>query len=143
MTRKKFIYLIIGLVLVAAAIQLVPVHRTNPAVEADVSTPPAIKAILKTSCYDCHSNETIWPWYSHVAPVSWLVASDTSEGRSKFNFSTWNRYSPGEQAVILRRVIREVGQGDMPPWYYTLKHTDARLSPAQRAQLLAWAAGQK
>jgi hypothetical protein len=76
-----------------------------------------------------------------VAPVSWLVASDASEGRSKFNFSTWNRFGAGERSHILARMVREVHEGDMPPWYYTLKHTDAKLSTAQRALLETWAGG--
>jgi len=106
---------------------------------ADLAAPAEVKAILKASCYDCHSNETVWPWYSRVAPVSWLVSSDTAEGRGKFNFSTWNRYPADRQAAIRTRIIREVSKGDMPPWYYTLKHTGARLDAGQRALLEAWA----
>jgi hypothetical protein len=141
MAGKKTAILLAGLGVVLVAIQLVPVSRTNPPVEGNPTAPAEVQAILRTSCYDCHSNQTVWPWYSHVAPVSWLVASDTSEGRRHFNFSTWGRYSPEERAVILKRVVHEVHEGDMPPWYYTLKHTDAKLSPAQRATLEAWAAG--
>ena len=139
MAMKKTGLILAGLVLVFGAIQLVPVSRTNPPVEGNPAAPAEVQAILRTSCYDCHSNQTVWPWYSRVAPVSWLVASDTSEGRSKFNFSTWGRYSPEERALILKRVGHEVHEGDMPPWYYTLKHTDARLSPAQRTTLETWA----
>ncbi|MDR3672177.1 MAG: heme-binding domain-containing protein [Holophaga sp.] len=130
----------LGLVLVGVVIQFIPVSRTNPPVEGDIPTPPEVKAILRASCYDCHSNETVWPWYSRVAPVSWLVSSDASEGRGRFNFSTWNRYDPQRQAALRARIIREVRGGDMPPWYYTIKHTGAKLDAGQRALLEAWAA---
>jgi hypothetical protein len=127
------------LVLAGIGIQFIPVSRTNPPVESDIAAPPEVQAILRAACYDCHSNETVWPWYSRVAPVSWLVSSDTAEARGKFNFSTWNRYPAERQAAIKARIIREVGKGDMPPWYYTLKHTGARLDAAQKALLEAWA----
>jgi hypothetical protein len=137
MKKTQFL---LGFIALGLVIQLVPVSRTNPPVEADIAAPAEVQAILRTSCYDCHSNETVWPWYSHVAPVSWLVASDASGARGKFNFSTWNRYSAAERSVILSRVVHEVHEGDMPPWYYALKHTGAKLSPAQRSVLEAWAA---
>jgi hypothetical protein len=137
MKKTQFLLGFLGLGLI---IQMVPVSRTNPPVETDIAAPAEVQAILRTSCYDCHSNETVWPWYSHVAPVSWLVASDASEARRQFNFSTWNRYSPAQRSGILSRVIQEVHEGDMPPWYYTLKHTHAKLSTAQRSVLEAWAA---
>ncbi len=73
------------------AIQLVPVNRSNPTVEADLEAPEAVTAVLRTACYDCHSNETHWPWYSYVAPVSWLVAHDVEEARSEFSFSHWEQ----------------------------------------------------
>jgi mono/diheme cytochrome c family protein len=136
---RKIPAVLFSLALVAVCIQFVPVRRSNPPVESDIAAPPEVKAILRASCYDCHSNETVWPWYSRVAPVSWLVGSDVSEGRSKVDFSTWNRYDPAAQARIMARLVREVGGGDMPPWYYTLKHSQARLGPAQRQVLEAWA----
>ena len=132
-----------GALLAIAAVliicQFIRIDKHNPPVIEDIPADPSVKSILKQSCYDCHSNETKWPWYSNVAPVSWLLASDTSEGRSKFNFSTWGRYSPEERAIILKRVVHEVHEGDMPPWYYTLKHTGAKLDAGQRALLEAWA----
>jgi len=135
---KKTKIVVAALAVAVFAIQLVPVDRSNPPVETDLGAPAEVARILRTSCYDCHSNETVWPWYSHVAPFSWLVASDTSEARGKLNFSTWNRYSPAQRALLMTRLAHEAGR-DMPPWYYTIKHTDARLSDAQRAVLQAWA----
>ena len=139
MKKTRILTFASGLILIALAIQFIPVTRDNPPAIADLAAPAEVKAILKSSCYDCHSNETVWPWYSRVAPVSWLVTSDTAEGRGKFNFSTWNRYPADRQAAIRTRIIREVSKGDMPPWYYTLKHTGAKLDAGQRALLEAWA----
>jgi hypothetical protein len=141
MKKSKVLVTILAILAgTGVAIQFIPVSRTNPPVSSDLTAPAEVKAILRTSCYDCHSNETVWPWYSHVAPVSWLVASDTAEGRSHFNFSNWNSYPPQKQGRILAHALREIQRGDMPPWYYTIKHRDARLTPAQRATLEAWVA---
>jgi len=138
-TTNLFALSLVSLACAGLAIQLVPVQRSNPPVLADLQAPAEVKAILKTSCYDCHSNESVWPWYSRVAPVSWLVSSDVAEARGKFDFSTWNRYPADRQAAIKTRIVREVGKGDMPPWYYTIKHTGARLDAGQKALLEAWA----
>lgn len=138
--KKWFPWALATLGLVGVLIQIVPVKRGNPPVESDLVAPPEVKATLKRACYDCHSNETVWPWYSKIAPASWLVASDVTEGRGKFNFSSWNQYTPERQAALLTRIRREVRQGDMPPWYYTIKHQDAKLTPAQRLALETWGA---
>ena len=89
-------------VVLFVAIQLVPVDRSNPPVEADLEAPEAVTAVLRTACYDCHSNETHWPWYSYVAPVSWLVAHDVEEARSEFSFSRWEKLGEHEQAECKR-----------------------------------------
>ncbi len=79
------------LIIALVAIQLVPVDRTNPPVETEVPATVEVRSILRRACYDCHSNETVWPWYSRIAPISWLVARDVREGREKVNLSTWNQ----------------------------------------------------
>jgi heme-binding protein len=127
------------LVVVFVLIQLVPVDRSNPPVESEISTPPDVKLIVKRACYDCHSNETVWPWYSQMAPVSWLLARDVHEGRAELNFSTWQRYSTTEQVKKLKKSWEEVQEGEMPPWYYLLVHRDAALSDADRQVLHTWA----
>jgi len=127
-----------SLVFVLLAIQLVPIRRTNPAVESDVSAPAEVQSVLRRACYDCHSNETVWPWYSHVAPVSWLLASDVSEGREKLNFSVWDRRSSEQQAEAIQKCWHEVERGDMPPWLYRPFHPNARLSDQDRAVLRKW-----
>jgi hypothetical protein len=129
----------IAVIAVLIAIQLVPVATTNGPVEQDIPTPPEVKTVLRRACYDCHSNETVWPWYSRIAPVSWLVAYDVQEGRAELNFSTWNQYSTQEQVKKLKESWEEVDEGEMPPWYYLPAHRDARLSAEDRALLRQWA----
>lgn len=139
MKKRKMAVTVLALcILVFAGMQLIPVPLANPPVEADIPTHPAVKSILKVSCYDCHSHETIWPWYSKVAPISWLLASDAGEGRKKLNFSTWNKYDPAKQARLIAEALDEVRGGDMPPWYYVLKHPDAKITPYKLKTLETW-----
>jgi hypothetical protein len=123
---------------VFVAIQLVPVRRSNPPVEADVAAPANVHAILRRACYDCHSHETVWPWYTRIAPVSWLVVRDVEKGREELNFSTWNRLASREQFKELRKTWNEVAEREMPPWLYVRMHGDATLSVADRAALREW-----
>ena len=90
------------------------------------------------ACFDCHSNETVWPWYSRVAPASWLLAKDVREGRAELNFSSWSRYSAKKQRKLLRESLTEVKEGEMPLWVYLVGHREARLSDADRAALERW-----
>ncbi len=126
------------LIIALVAIQLVPVDRTNPPVETEVPATAEVRSVLRRACYDCHSNETVWPWYSRVAPASWLVASDVHEGREELNFSTWNRYTAKQQAKKMKESWDEVAEGEMPPWIYLPLHPNARLSADDRAALRAW-----
>ncbi len=100
--------------------------------------PEQVAVILKTSCYDCHSNETNYPWYSYVAPVSWLVGKDIREGREELNFSEWESLSKIDKAKHLDNIIDEVSDGDMPMNIYTIIHTDAKLSSEEIEQLANW-----
>jgi hypothetical protein len=77
----------------AIFIQFITVDRTNPPVTGEIEAPEKVMAILRTSCYDCHSNETKWPWYSYIAPASWLIADDVQVGRGHMNFSEWSGYN--------------------------------------------------
>jgi hypothetical protein len=120
------------------AIQLVPVNRTNPPVETEVPASVEVRSILRRACYDCHSNETVWPWYSRIAPISWLIARDVREGREELNLSTWNRYTTKQQLKKLKDSWDEVAEGEMPPWMYLPPHPDARLSADDRTALRAW-----
>ena len=129
----------LGLLVLVVAIQFIPVDTANPPVESDISTSPAVKAVLQRACYDCHSHETVWPWYSRVAPISWLLVRDVQEGRAELNFSTWNQYSTQQQVKKLKESWQEVSEGEMPPWYYLPVHRDARLSAEDRTLLEQWA----
>jgi hypothetical protein len=91
---------------------------------------PRTRQLAKRACYDCHSNETAWPWYSRIAPVSWLTGRDVRQGRSRLNFSEWN--DPLDQADD---GSEEVQAGNMPPWFYLPMHPEARLTPEERAAL--------
>ena len=136
---KKIIRIILfvagGLLVLFLLIQLIPYGRnhTNPPV---VSEPkwdsPATRALAQRACFDCHSNETVWPWYSNVAPVSWLVYADVAGGRRRLNFSDWNRgFQPsiGEISGIIQ-------EGEMPPFQYLLMHPNAKLTAAEKQSLI-------
>lgn len=139
--RKSFIGLVAALIFGFALIQLYPITPTNPPVEMDVPANSDAKEVLRRACYDCHSNETRWPWYSRVAPVSWLVERDVREGREALNFSTWNRYSTQERIELMAEGWEEVEEGEMPPWFYLPAHRDAILAPRDESLLRAWALG--
>jgi len=129
------------------AIQLVPVSRTNPPVQGDFRGSTEVVSVLRRACYDCHSNQTVWPWYSRVAPVSWVIAHDVNEGRAELNFSTWDQLSTEKQAKAMKESWKEVAEGEMPTWYYVVLHPEARLSANDQSVLQAWsdspAAGEK
>ena len=143
--KKKLKWIFAGLAVVFALLQFTNPPRTNPPVAsghdllATNPPPPQIAALLHHACYDCHSDETKWPWYSHVAPVSWLVANDVKDGRERMNFSDWPRELPKRAARRLERISEEVDYHDMPPAKYTLMHPEARLTAGQRLQLIHWA----
>lgn len=132
-----------SVMLILLGMQVIPVNRTNPPVEEDLQAPAKVKAILRNSCYDCHSNETRWPWYSRVAPASWFLADHTKEGRERLNFSTWNLYSPEERKEAVEEALEEIRSGGMPLTSYTLIHRSAKLSTEDRATLESWAASYK
>jgi hypothetical protein len=129
-----------GVVLAVAvvAIQFVPVARTNPPVTGEIPATAEVLAVLRESCYDCHSNETVWPWYSRVAPFSWLVAKDVREAREEMNFSTWAGLAPREQTKYRQEILEEAQEGAMPPRLYKLPHPGARLTDGDLAVLRTW-----
>ncbi len=133
--RWKRILGISGLALAAALVvaQLVPYGRdhTNPPVAAEPHwDSPTTRGLAQRACFDCHSNETRWPWYSHVAPSSWLLQSHVDEGREALNFSEFQKsYKDAHEAG------QEVREGDMPPLSYLLLHPEARLSASEKQEL--------
>ena len=136
--------LLLGVVILLAGIQLIRPAKTNPAVDpgksidATLSVDPAVAAIFERSCKDCHSNRTSWPWYSSVAPVSWMVIHDVNEGRGKLNLSQWGGYDSAEAHTLVQRMCREVSGGDMPIFAYKVIHRDAVLSDADKQAICDW-----
>jgi hypothetical protein len=106
--------------------------------EARASVPAPVTGLLRRACFDCHSNDTRWPWYSSVPPASWLVAHDVRGGRGQLNFSEWGRYNPFDRADLLDKACREVSKRRMPLWQYRLLHSEARLSAQDVALLCGW-----
>lgn len=130
-----------GVVLILVLIQFIPVSRSNPpAGEPPRDIPPEVLALLKRSCYDCHSHQTEWPWYSRVAPVSFMVAHHVNHGREYVNFETWNDLSPDARAHLAEECLEEVERGRMPLKSYLLAHSEARVAPEDMARLRAWVA---
>ena len=142
--RKALRFLAVALAVLLFGLQFIRPERGTPArasaqsIEQHVSVPPEVKQVLTRACKDCHSNETQWPWYSHVAPVSWFVADHVNEGRDELNFSDWGDYTPHESGEILEMVCREVKQGTMPLTSYLILHPEAKLTPADVKTLCDW-----
>jgi hypothetical protein len=141
---KRLRYILIALVATLAVIQFIPVElpavtKENPKdilkgtlVSLDVAQ------LLKTSCYSCHSNETEYPWYSYVAPSSWLVVRDINKGREELNFSNWSDYDMRRMLSKLEDIGTEVSEGHMPMPIYTFMHPSAKLSDEQRQLIVLW-----
>ena len=125
-------------VLIAAVlIQLIPYgrnHTNPPAAKEPAWNSSATRALIRRACFDCHSNQTSWPWYSRIAPVSWLVLRDVDVGRARLNFSEWDQPQRGTRPQSIERRIQ---RGSMPPWYYLPMHSDARLSETDKQALLS------
>jgi hypothetical protein len=148
-TMKKRIKMIGGLALLALiALQLTNPPHQNPSVApghdllATNVPSPSVAAILKAACYDCHSCETKWPWYSYVAPVSWYVVRDVNAARASMNFSEWPHDDPQRARKRWGHIADEVESGEMPLANYTRWHSQARLDERQRAELVKWASQQ-
>jgi len=130
--------ILIALVVIMIGIQFIPVERTNPPVSLDINAPGNISEILRTSCYDCHSNETVWPWYSKIAPVSFLVAGDVNEGRKNLNFSEWNKYEADKREKIFEEIVEEIEKENMPLPIYTFTHPNAKLDDHRIKLIKEW-----
>ena len=136
--------IILGIVVVLAAAQVVRPDHANPASDPThaIQPPPTatgLGAVLDRSCGDCHSNRTSWPWYTQLAPLSWLYGYGVSEGRKVVNFSEWNAYSPERQHALLGASCQDATTGKMSGGAYTLFHPEAKLS-AQDVETICTAA---
>ena len=142
--NKLIRYAVIAWLGVLVCIQFIRPARTNPATDAShtlaatMTVPAAAQGVLERSCRDCHSNDTRWPWYSNVAPMSWILIDHVNSGRRHFNYSEWGTYPPDKARKVLHDICEETKQGSMPVGSYTLVHRDARLSEADVQTLCAW-----
>lgn len=126
------------------AIQIVPVEKTNPEESAPINIEDMeVKMILDQSCMDCHSNNTVWPWYSSIAPMSWKISEHVVEGRKELNFSEWGTYSTKKAIHKLEEVIEEVEEGHMPEDGYVLFHPEAEVTEQELSILKIWVTIQK
>jgi hypothetical protein len=143
--RKLLRWIVLVLAGLFVVMQLIRPARTNPPVDesrtiqAHTQLTPEAAAILSRSCNDCHSNQTRWPWYTNVAPISWFVINHVNDGRRQMNFSDWAQYDRSEQENYLKKICREVKSGDMPIHSYLWLHGDAKLSNEDVKVLCDWA----
>ena len=139
--KKKILYV---LIIVTAGIQFIRIDKTKPEINPSIdyqkiaNVPDDVLNILKASCYDCHSNETSYPWYSNVAPVSWFLKNHINEAREHVNFSEWGKYTDEKQFKIREECKEEIEEEEMPLNSYTLMHSDAALDENKKNVLLTW-----
>ena len=138
---KKILLL---LVLAFALLQFFQIDKINPIVDQKndflvfKNTPQNVATIIKSACYDCHSNETIYPWYTNVQPFGWFLKDHIDEGRKELNFSTFATYEPSKQTKKLDEAIEEVQKGEMPLDTYTIIHQNAKLTEEQKQILVSY-----
>jgi hypothetical protein len=137
--KKWFGRIGLGLLVTFLVIQFIPVARTNPPERGQAPAPVEVQTLLQRACYDCHSNETKWPWYSHIAPASLLIAHDVKEGRQELNFSLWEQNNDRRKAKKLKEIAEQLEKDEMPLWYYLPLHSEATLSAAERELIIKWA----
>ena len=141
MRIKKGLWIIPGILLL---MQLIRIDKASPPIDPSVDFEPVVKPpedvmeSLKSACYNCHSNETRYPWYSNVAPVSWWLKHHVNEAREHFDFSTLGQFKGAQLAEILADASEVVESGEMPLKSYTWMHPEARLSTEQRNRLVRW-----
>ena len=144
--KNKIIIGVVGLVIL---IQFFGIDKVNPQADDSQdfiiqSNPPTeVANLIKTSCYDCHSNETKYPWYSNVTPVSWWVKHHIDEAREELNFSEWGTYKLKRKDHKLEESIEEIEHGEMPLKSYLWTHGDAKLNDAQKEQVISWMKAQR
>ena len=140
-----FKYYLIALLVIFTLMQLIPGYEMknypiNP--KKEIKAPKEVMAIFKRSCYDCHSNHTNWPWYSHIAPMKWVIGRDVVEGRKALNFSIWQEYPKAKQVELKKQIFRSVVLA-MPLPQYLWLHPEARLSKKDKELIQNWASDGK
>ena len=144
MSKTKKVLLCLLVVLVVIQFFRPEKNQSNAATPGDIfahyQAPDSLKALIKTACYDCHSNNTVYPWYSQVQPVAWWLNDHIKEGKRKFNFSEFAAYPAKRADHKMEELIEMVKENEMPLKSYSLIHTDARLTQEQRVAMTNWAA---
>jgi len=142
--RKVLKLIVLAVAILFTSVQFVRPNQTNPPVdqlqtiEAHVRVAPGVAEIFERACKDCHSNQTDWPWYAHVSPVSWFVTDHVDHGRKNLNFSEWSRYDHEQADWLLGAMCMTAERGQMPLPSYTRLHHSAKLSPLDVQTLCAW-----
>ena len=137
----------IGLLVVLVIIQFfkparnISTEKSTNDITNKYAVPASVQEILKTSCYDCHSNNTVYPWYANIQPVAWWLADHVNEGKKELDFSEFLTYSPKKAHHKLEEVIEMVKEGEMPLQSYTIIHQNAKLSEPQKLEIATWADG--
>ena len=138
----------ISLLVIVLGIQFIRIDRTNPPTDdqltffATLTPPEEVKQILRTSCFDCHSNDTKYPWYTNVAPLSWWIKGHINHAREEMNFSEWATYSERRKNHMLEEIVEKVNGGEMPLPSYLITHRESRLTETQIATLTLWVKAQ-
>ncbi len=137
--KKIITRVLVGIVAVFVIIQFVPVDRPATAPAAIPSSIDAnIGSLFKRACFDCHSTATTWPWYSHVAPVSWLVIRDVTEGRKHLDFSRWDTVTDFKRGTWKEEIWEQIDAEEMPPKMYEIMHAESKLTPEEREMIKKW-----
>ena len=142
--KKGIKYLLWTILIILVAIQFVPVNREMPKSDENkdflviTQAPEDVQILMRNACFDCHSNETNWPWYSHIAPISFVIVEHIVDGKDHLNFSNWSTYDFGDYPNILKHMKKEIEKRGMPLAGYTLFHTDAKLTDERKELILNW-----
>lgn len=141
----KFLRILFILLIAAfVVLQFIGIEKTNPEFDSSgdfivMENPPAdIAQVLRSACYDCHSNQTVWPWYSNIAPISWMLEEHVVDGRDNLNLNYWGEFDVEDRAYVIEEMIEEIEEGEMPIPGYLITHSDAKLSETQKEKLFTW-----
>ena len=147
--KKYLVRIAASLAVLAVVAQLFRPELTNPQSDPSLSVknykgiPPEVASKLETACFDCHSNQTRWLWYSYITPVNYLIAKDVNSGRKRMNFSDWGKLKPGKLLSLLDEIYTQVYNHEMPDPKYRFLHSEARLTDAEVKMICDWASGEQ
>jgi hypothetical protein len=135
----RWISVLTAFIVLFIIIQLLPVNPGNPPTASTMKIVGKARPIMKKACLDCHSHETVWPWYSQVAPVSWFIANHVNEGRDHLNFASWYEYEEKQQIKLYEEIVEVLQKDEMPMWSYKMLHPEANLTETEKEVIISWA----